>query len=96
VLFEVALGSAGVFATIVEVALGHDAKGTNGGEHAAFGAVDLVHAIAFSNGPALTAARQVEIPCEHIARVAIGRMIELAAATAAAAAVAEVVAIAFT
>jgi hypothetical protein len=96
-LFEVALGSAGVPATIVEIALGHDAEGTNDGEHAAFGAVDFVRAIAFSNWPALTAAWQVEVLCDHVARVTIGRMIAFAAAaTAASAAVAEIVAIAFT
>jgi hypothetical protein len=55
-LFEVALGSAGVLAAIVQIALGHDAKGTDGGEHAAFSAVNLVHAIAFSDWLALTPA----------------------------------------
>jgi hypothetical protein len=66
-----------------------------GGEHPAFGAVDFVHAIAFSHRAALTAAWQIEVLREHIARIAIGRMIAFAAtATAAAASVAEVVAIA--
>ena len=72
-----------------------DAKGADGGEHPAFGAVDLVHAIAFSHRPALTAAWQVEVLREHVARVAIGRLIAFAAAaTATAASVAEVVAVA--
>jgi hypothetical protein len=91
----VTLGSAAVLATIVEIALGHDAEGTNGGEHAALGAVDLVSAIAFSNWPALTATWQVEIFREHIARVTSDRMIAVAASTAAArVSVAGVVAIA--
>jgi hypothetical protein len=68
----VALGSAGVLAAIVQIALGHDAKGTDGGEHGAFSAVNLVHAIAFSDWLALTPPGQVQIPREHIARIAIG------------------------
>jgi hypothetical protein len=71
-LFEVALGSTGVLPAIVQIALGHDAKGTDGGEHAAFSAVNLVHAIAFSDWLALTPPGQVQVPREHIARIAIG------------------------
>lgn len=71
-LFEVALGSAGVLAAIVQIALGHDAKGTDGGEHAAVSAVNLVHAIAFSDWLALTPPGQGQVPREHIARIAIG------------------------
>jgi hypothetical protein len=49
------------------------------------------------NRPALASAWEVEILCEHVARVTIGRMIAFAASTAAAAvSVAEVVAIAVT
>jgi hypothetical protein len=44
----------------VEIALGHDAKSADGGEHSAFRAVDLVHTVAFSHGPSFTSARQVE------------------------------------
>jgi hypothetical protein len=91
-LFEVALGSASVLAAIVEIALGDDAEGADGGEHPAFGAVDFVHAIAFSHRAALTAAWQIEVLREHIARIAIGRMIAVAAT--ATASIAEVVAIA--
>ena len=69
-------------ATIVEIALGHDAEGTNGGEHAAFGAVDLVHAIALSNWPALTAAWQVEVLREHVPRVAFVIAVAIARAAA--------------
>jgi hypothetical protein len=93
-LFEVALGSASVLAAVVEIAFRHDSERTDGGEHAAFRAVDLVHAIALSHRPALASPRQVEILCEHIARVAIGGMTAFAApATAASAAVVEVVAL---
>jgi hypothetical protein len=55
-VFEVALGSAGVLAGIVQIALGHDAKGADSGKHAAFGAVDLVHVITLSNWPSFTRA----------------------------------------
>lgn len=83
-----------VLAAIVEIALGDDAKGTDRGEHPAFGAIDLVHAIAVSHWATLTATWQVEVPREHIARVAVGCMIAFAAPTAAAAvSVAELVAI---
>jgi len=82
-------------AAVVEIALGYHTKSADGGKHLAFGAVDLVHPIAFSHGPTLTSSWQVEILREHISRVAIGRMIAFAApATAAAAPVAEVVAVA--
>ena len=60
-LFEVALGSAGVLAAVLEIAFGHDTEGADGGEHSALGAVDLVHAVAFSHRAALTSVRQVEI-----------------------------------
>jgi hypothetical protein len=50
----------------MEIAFGDDAKGADGGEHAAFRPVNLVHAIALSHWPALTAARQVEISREHV------------------------------
>ena len=44
-----ALGSACVIAAVVEIVLGHDAKGADGGKHPAFGAVYLVDAIALSH-----------------------------------------------
>jgi hypothetical protein len=84
--FEVALGSASVRAAVMEIALGHDAKGANGGEHPAFRAVDLVQAVAFSHRSALTNSWKVEILREHISRVAIVHMIAVAASTTAAAA----------
>jgi hypothetical protein len=95
-LLEVPLGLASVVTAVVKVAFSDDAEGTDGGEHPALGAIDVVHAIALSHRPALTAAWQVEVLCEHVARVAIGRSIAFAAAaTAASAAVAEVVAVPF-
>jgi hypothetical protein len=94
-LFEVALGLASVVAAIVEVAFGDDAESADGGERPAFGAVDLVDAIAVSHWPTLMATWQVEIPREHVARVTIGCMVAFAApAAAAAVSVAEVVSIA--
>jgi hypothetical protein len=91
------LGLASVVAAVVEIAFSDDPEGPDGGEHPAVGAVDLVHAIAVSHWPALTSTWQVEVLREHVARVAIGRMIAFAApATAPAVAVAEVVTVAFT
>ena len=79
----------------MEIALRDDAKGADSGKYPAFGAVDLVHAIPVSHWPTLTATWQVEILREHIARVSSGRMIAVAASTAAArVSVAGVVAIA--
>jgi hypothetical protein len=90
----VALSSAGVLAAIIEIALGHDPKGTNGGEYPTLGAVDLIHAIALPHWTALTAAWEVEVLREHVARVTIACMVAFAApAAAAAVSVAEVVAI---
>jgi hypothetical protein len=81
----------------VEIAFRDDTKSTDGGEHPAVGAVDLVHAIAVSHWPALTSTWQVEVLREHVAWVAIVRLIAFAAAaTASARAVAEVVTVAFT
>jgi len=94
-LFEVALGSPSVVAAVVEIAFGYDAEGSDGSEHLAFGAVDLVHAIAISHWPTLPATWQVKVLHEHVARVTIACLIAFAAPTAAAAAsVAEVVAVA--
>ena len=90
--FEVPQAFAGVAAAVAEIALRDNAKGADGGEHSALGAVDLVHAIALPRWPALTAAWQVQVPREHIARLAIGHVIAFAAP--AAASVAEVVVIA--
>jgi hypothetical protein len=53
-LLEVALSLASVVAAVVEIGLRDDAKGADGREHPAFGAVDLVHAIAFSHQPTRT------------------------------------------
>jgi hypothetical protein len=78
----------------VEIALGHDAKGADCGEHPTFRAVDLVYAVTVSYRLALTAPWQVQVPREHISRVAIGHTIAFAATATAAASVAEVVAIA--
>jgi hypothetical protein len=70
-VLEVTLSSAGGLAAIVEIAFGHDAEGTDGGEYAALSAADLVHPIPFSNWPPLAPARQVEILREHMSRVVI-------------------------
>lgn len=83
-MFEVVLGSAGILATVVEIAFGDDAEGADGGEDPAFGAVDLIHAMAISHWPTLTATWQVHVLREHVARVAIGRVITFAAPAAAA------------
>ena len=89
------LGLASIVAAIVEITFGDAAEGADGREHPAFGAVYLVHAIAVSHRPTLTAKWQVEVLREHVAWVTIGCMIAFAAPTAAAAvSVAEVVAIA--
>jgi hypothetical protein len=91
----VAQGSAGILPAVVKIALRHDTKGADGGEYSALGAVDLVHAIAVSHWPTLTATWQVEVLREHVARVTIGCMIAFAApATGAAASVVDVVAVA--
>jgi hypothetical protein len=93
--FEVALSLACVLAAVVEVGLGDDTKGADGREHPAFRAVDLVHVIAFSDRPALASARQVEVPGEHVARIALAGLIAVAdSATASTASIAEVVAVA--
>jgi hypothetical protein len=83
-LLEVPLGLGSVVTAIVKIAFGDDPEGTDGGQHPALGAVDVVHAIAPSHRPALTAAWQVEVLREHVARVTIGCMIAFAAAAAAA------------
>jgi hypothetical protein len=94
-LLEVPLGLASVVAAVVEITFGDNPEGADGGEHPAFGAVDVVYAIPVSHWPTLTATRQVEVSREHVAWVTIGFMIEFATPTAAAAvSVAEVVAIA--
>ena len=69
----------GIVAQVVQIGLGHNPKGADGSQHAALGAVDLVDTVALPNGPALTATRQVQVLREHVARVAIGRMIAFAA-----------------
>jgi len=90
----VVLGLPSVVAAVVEIALGHDAKGADGGEQPAFRAVDLVHTAAFSHGPTLTSARKVEVLREYISPVSILRGIAVAgSATAAAASIANVAAV---
>jgi hypothetical protein len=78
----------------VEIVLGHDAKGADGGKHPAFRAVDLVDAVALSHRPALASARKAEVLCEYIAGVAILRGIAVAGSpTAAAVPIANVAAV---
>ncbi len=83
-LFEVPLGLASVVAPVMEIALGDDAKSADGGEYSAFSPIDLVHAIALSHWPTLTAPWQIEVLGEHVARLAIGYPIAFAAPAAAA------------
>ena len=47
-------------AALLEIALRDDAERADGGEHPAFRAVDLVHAVAFLRRPAVTASWQVD------------------------------------
>jgi hypothetical protein len=83
-----------VVAAVVEIALGDNAKGADGGEHPGFGAVDLVHAVAFSHRPPLTAAGQVESIREHISRISISGVLTITrATTTAAVSVAEAIAV---
>ena len=90
-----ALGLASVVAAVVEICFGDDAERADGGEHPALRAVDFVHTIAFSHRPAITSGRQVEVPGEHVARIAISAKIGIAGrATASAASTTEVVAVA--
>jgi hypothetical protein len=77
-LFEVALGSAGVLAAVVEIALRDDAECADGGEHPGFRAVDLARTVTFSHRPALTSARQVEVLREHISWVSTVRRLTVA------------------
>jgi hypothetical protein len=81
-VFEVALGSARVLATVVQIVLGHNAKGADRGQHPAFRVVDLVHPIAFSHRPPLTVARQVEIFGEDVTRIELAALLSVAAAAA--------------
>jgi hypothetical protein len=77
-------GSACVLASVVEIALGHNTKRSHGAKHPAFGAVDLIHAIAFSDWPALTSTWQVEVFREYISRIALLIAVTLTCAAAAA------------
>jgi hypothetical protein len=56
----------------VEIALRHDAKGADCREHPTLRAVELVYTLTVSYRLALTAPRHVQVPREHISRVAIG------------------------
>ena len=58
-----------VVSEVVEIAFRNDAERADGRERAAFGAVDLVDAVALPDRSALTAPRQVEIPRERVARI---------------------------
>ena len=55
----------------VEVVLGHDPKGANGGQRAAVLAVQFVDSVAVYNQLALLAARQVEIVHQAVARIVV-------------------------
>jgi len=81
-----------VLATVAEIALTDYSKGADGGGHPAFRAVDLVDAIAFSDGTTLASARQIEVPGKHVARIAIAGMTAVAGSATAAAAPVETVA----
>jgi hypothetical protein len=73
-----------IIAAVVEIALGDDPKGADRGEHPAFSAVDLVHAIGLSHWPTLTAAWQIEVLNENVSRIALVIAVALIRATAAA------------
>jgi hypothetical protein len=64
--------------------LGDDAERTDGRQHAGLGAVDVVDAIAIADAFSLAAVWQVEVACEHVARVALPTIRRTATATAAA------------
>ena len=55
----------------VEVVLGHDPKGADGGQRAAVVAVQLVDAVTVHNQLALLAARQVEVAHQAFTRVVV-------------------------
>jgi hypothetical protein len=93
--FEVVQGFACVPVPVLQIPLRNDAKRADCGEYPAFRAVDFVDALAVPHWPAFTAARQVEVLDEHVARIPIAGMITVAgSATASAVSVAEVVAVA--
>ena len=71
--------SFGIVAQVVQIALGHNPKRANGRQHAALGAVDLVDTVALPNRPALASARQVEVPREHVAWIALVVPVAIAA-----------------
>jgi hypothetical protein len=94
--FEVTLGSAGVLAAVVEIALGHNPKGADGGEHPALGAVDLVHSVTFSYRTAIAASWEVEVLREDVSRIVLVWAITFAgSARAAATSIAKVNVLAF-
>jgi hypothetical protein len=74
-----------VVAQIMQVALRHDPKRADRPQYAAFAAIDLVDAIALANRSALTSARQVDVPGEHVARVAFSVAVALTRTASAAA-----------
>jgi hypothetical protein len=55
----------------VQVVLGHDTKGVNGGQRAAVLAVQLVDAVADRDQLALLSSRQVEVAHRALARVIV-------------------------
>jgi hypothetical protein len=58
-------------AQVVEVALGNNPKRPDGPEHPGLGAVDLANAVTLSDRATFGPTRQVEIPGERVARVAV-------------------------
>jgi hypothetical protein len=82
-LLEVALRLASFVSAVMEITLGDDPKGADGGKHSAFGVVNLVHPIAVSHWPTLTAPWQIEVLREHVTRLAF--LVSIAIARTAAA-----------
>jgi hypothetical protein len=66
----------------VEVVLGHDPKGTHGGQRAAVVAVQLVNTATAHDQLALLAARQIEVVHQALARVVVAVPVVVHARTA--------------
>lgn len=80
--FQVPHGLASIVAPVVEIALGDNAEGADGGKHPSFRAADLVYPVAISDRSALTPTRQVDILHEHVAQVVRPVLTVFAAAAA--------------
>jgi hypothetical protein len=82
-VFETSARCPGVLEDVVEIALGDHPKRADRRQRSGLGAVDLVHAFALPNRPALLPTWEIETLRECITRVAIVVPIAIARATAA-------------